>query len=170
MKTINFIFITALLFIGTAQLSVVEAAEVRSISRAIVQKINGKPSLKIKVTCAEIDEARVIVQLKRSGKWCSADLPSACSKQKVAAAETVCGTHFQSTVDEYYARQNVAPAETVSQAQPEPVIEPVLETDVELAAVKVPLTVESDNADETQKYSDSDLEKRYQEYVESIEF
>jgi len=168
MKTIKTTFTTTILFVCLTLFSAANAAEVRSVSREIVQKINGKPSLKVKVTCAEVSDARVILQLKRNGPWCSADLPSACAKQKIKAAAKVCGTHFQNSVNKYNAKKEVESAnESVAETKPQAGIE----AEIQIASVAVPLAGESDNADSDETLQqDSDLEKRYEEYVENIEF
>ncbi len=168
MKTIKPTFAITILLISSAWFSTVTAAEVRSISREIVQKINGKSSLKVKVTCAEVSEARVILQQKRSGPWCSADLPSACAKQKIKAAAKVCGTHFQNAINEYQVKQQNAHADKVAG---ETKSQTGIATEVQIASVAVPLASKSDKSDSGDApQQDSDLEKRYEEYVENIEF
>ena len=157
MKKSQLRMIAAILLTSMVQLSVADAAEVRSISREIVQKINGKPLLKVRVSCAEVEKSRLIVQVKRSGPWCSADLPSACSKQKLKAAKTVCGTHFSRTLDEYIASKLQAPVPSSSAEESK--------ADLQIAAVEVPL------ADtEGDEIAEDEREKRYEEFVENIDF
>jgi len=157
MKTSKLIMIAAILINSVVQLSSADAAEVRSISREIVQKIDGKSFLKVRVSCAEVERPRLIVQAKRSGPWCSADLSSECSKQKLKAAKMVCGTHFSRTLDEYIASKSEAPAPNSSEDESS--------NDVEIAAVEVPLTdTEGDDV------AEDELEKRYEEFVENIDF
>jgi len=133
MKVINFILVIVAMLMAITQSGFAEAAEVRSISREIIQKIGGKSFLQIRVTCAEVSEVRVISQLKRSGPWCSAE----------------------------------PEAEIVQQEQSEGVVE----SDIEIAAVAVPLSSESDTEDRgDDSERDSDLEKRYEEYIQSIDF
>jgi len=163
MKVINFILVIVAMLMAITQSGFAEAAEVRSISREIIQKIGGKSFLQIRVTCAEVSEVRVISQLKRSGPWCSADLPEVCAKQKVKAAGKVCGTHFQKSLQQYNANRSVPEAEIVQQEQSEGVVE----SDIEIAAVAVPLSSESDTEDRgDDSERDSDLEKRYEEYIQ----
>jgi len=50
MKTSKLIMIAAMLVTSVVQLNGANAAEVRSISREIVQKVNGKPLLKVRVS------------------------------------------------------------------------------------------------------------------------
>jgi len=146
MKVINFILVIVAMLMAITQSGFAEAAEVRSISRG---------------------EVRVISQLKRSGPWCSADLPEVCAKQKVKAAGKVCGTHFQKSLQQYNANRSVPEAEIVQQEQSEGVVE----SDIEIAAVAVPLSSESDTEDRgDDSERDSDLEKRYEEYIQSIDF
>jgi len=167
MKVINFILVIVAMLMAITQSGFAEAAEVRSISREIIQKIGGKSFLQIRVTCAEVSEVRVISQLKHSGPWCSADLPEVCAKQKVKAAGKVCGTHFQKSLRQYNANRSVPEAEIVQQEQSEGVVE----SDIEIAAVAVPLSSESDTEDRgDDSERDFDLEKRYEEYIQSIDF
>ena len=165
MKAINFMFVIALVLMALASADFVQAAEVRSVSREIVQKINGKSVMTVKVTCAEIDRPVVIMQAKRSGPWCSADLREVCSKQKIKAAGKVCGTHFQQSLLEYYASQSESDKDVSNSEQQES----ETDEDVEIAAVVVPLNTQSD-APATDAQQDADLEKRYEEYVQSIDF
>lgn len=157
MKTSKLIMIAAIFLTSVVQLSETDAAEVRSISREIVQKVNGKPLLKVRVSCAEVERPRLIVQAKRSGPWCSADLPTACSKQKLKAAKAVCGTHFSRTLNEYIASKSEAPSPNASAKESE--------LDVQIAAVEVPLA--DTDGDEI---AEDELEKRYEKYVENIDF
>ncbi len=157
MKKSKLIIIAAILINSVVQLSVANAAEVRSISREIVQKIDGKSFLKVRVRCAEVERPRFIVQAKRSGPWCSADISSECSKQKLKAAKMVCGTHFSRTLDEYIASKSEAPAPNSSEDE--------TNSDVEFAEVEVPLT-DTDGGD----VAEDELEKRYEEFVENIDF
>jgi len=171
MKVINFILVIVAMLMAITQSGFAEAAEVRSISREIIQKIGGKSFLQIRVTCAEVSEVRVISQLKRSGPWCSADLPEVCAKQKVKAAGKVCGTHFQKSLQQYNANRSVPEAEPEAEIVQQEQSEGVVESDIEIAAVAVPLSSESDTEDRgDDSERDSDLEKRYEEYIQSIDF
>ncbi len=157
MKISKLIMITAIILTSVVQLRAADAAEVRSISREIVQKIDGKSFLKVRVSCAEVERPRLIVQAKRSGPWCSADLSSECSKQKLKAAKMVCGTHFSRTLEEYIASKSEVPVLNSSEQESE--------TDVQIVAVEVPLTdTEGDDV------AEDELEKRYEEFVENIDF
>jgi len=95
-KTLKLILASAALISG-----VVNAAEVRSISREVKSEIDGEVTWTVYITCAEIDEDRAIERVGSRGKWCSEDLPSMCGRKKVTVASKVCGTHFERLQDEY---------------------------------------------------------------------
>jgi len=75
---------------------IINAAEVRSISREIRVEGATTPSWYVNVKCAGIEDFRVIERVGNRGKWCSSTFPNVCLKQKVKLASKVCGTHFGS--------------------------------------------------------------------------
>ncbi len=77
------------------------AAEVRSISREVKNEFDGEVSWTVYIKCAGVTEERAIERNGKKAKWCAEDLPTLCSKQKVKAANRVCGTHFERLVSEY---------------------------------------------------------------------
>lgn len=79
----------------------VYSAEVRSISREVKSSIEGENVWTVYVKCADESDERAIERTDSSPKWCSEDLPSLCSRQKVKVAKRVCGTHFERLVSEY---------------------------------------------------------------------
>ena len=94
--------IVMLVFVATTAFEsrVINAAEVRSISREI--PVNGAttPSWDVNVECAGVEDTRVIQRIGKAGKWCSIDLPDVCGRKKVKVAKKVCGTHFGKRIDE----------------------------------------------------------------------
>lgn len=74
------------------------SAEVRSMSRPFVNDEDGVKVASVSVTCAEVDQPRVIVKVGKSKQWCAKELTTLCNKQKVAMAKKVCGTHFDNLV------------------------------------------------------------------------
>ena len=125
------------------------AAEVRKISPEVLGNEN---VWSVSVSCAEIDQPRVIERQGESGKWCAKELPTACSSRKLSVAKKVCGTHFERNIAKY--QQTLNKVDTVAiQEQKEPeievsvpdvekVLEPVVETIAEIQTDTVATRIE----------------------------
>lgn len=100
MKLIKVLVVSAFVATTAFDSRVINAAEVRSISREI--PVNGAtiPSWDVNVECAGVEDTRVIQRIGKAGKWCSTDLPDVCGRKKVKMAKKVCGTHFGKRIDE----------------------------------------------------------------------
>ncbi len=93
---IPIVFATLVVIFGASSYS--HAAEVRSMSRPFTSVENGVKVTSVSVTCAEVDQPRIIVKFGKSKKWCAQELATLCNKQKVATAKKVCDTHFDELV------------------------------------------------------------------------
>jgi len=125
------------------------AAEVRKISPEALGDGN---VWSISVSCAEIDQPRIIERQGESGDWCAKELPTACSSRKLSVAKKVCGTHFERNIAKYQESLNEVDAIVVEEQEapkievpppvPEKVLEPVVETTAEIQPEAIEASIE----------------------------
>ena len=100
------------LMIGLMWSGLLQAGEVRSISREVESSFEGTTVWTVYVKCTGVSDERAIERSGDSPKWCAEELPTLCNRQKVKLADKVCGRHFERLVGTY--RLNVAKEEAMA--------------------------------------------------------
>lgn len=81
----------------------------------------------VSVTCAGVDEARLMQQRAGEGSWCAVDMPQLCSDSKDSIAEQLCNDEYEllANTESNQSEADEASQEEIAETESEP--EPVVE-------------------------------------------
>lgn len=100
------------LILGIFAMQSVSAAEVRSLSREQYKQYDDEIYWEISITCAGIDEKRIMQQEANGDEWCARDVEGICHSNKMNAAARICSNGYKRALaaQEAQSQQTVQPA------------------------------------------------------------